>query len=56
MHDVQPISDSNQVSVPAFVYMLQNNLLYVATANLDAATCQITYQVPISNALSVQTF
>jgi len=35
----------SQVSVPAFVYMLQNNLLYVAASNLDAATCQITYQV-----------
>ena len=35
--------DTLLVSVPAFVYMLQNNLLYIATANLDATTCQITY-------------
>ena len=39
--------DTLMVSVPAFVYMVQNNLLYVAASNLDAATCQITYQVKI---------
>jgi len=39
--------DTLLVSVPAFVYMLQNNLLYIATANLDATTCQITYQLKI---------
>lgn len=39
--------DTVMVSVPAFVYMMQNNLLYVATSNLDAATCQITYQLKI---------
>jgi len=39
--------DTAMVSVPAFVYMVQNNLLYVAASNLDAATCQITYQLKI---------
>jgi len=39
--------DTLLVSVPAFVYMVQNNLLYLAAANLDAATCQLTYQLKI---------
>ena len=44
---VQNWRDSLMVSVPAFVYMVQNNLLYVAASNLDAASCQITYQLKI---------
>ena len=39
--------DTLLVSVPACVYMVQNNLLYLAAANLDAATCQLTYQCKI---------
>ena len=33
--------DCIRVSVPAFVYMIQNNLIYVAASNLDAATFQV---------------
>lgn len=36
-----------KVSVPSLLYTIQNNLLYYALSNLDAATFQIGYQVYI---------
>jgi len=37
---MQPI-DFLKISVPAVIYMVQNNLLYVALSNLDAAFFQV---------------
>ena len=39
--------DTMSVSFPAFLYVVQNNLLYVASTHLDAASCQITYQLKL---------
>lgn len=38
----QPL-DTLKVCVPSFVYVIQNNLLYVSASHLDAATYQVSY-------------
>lgn len=46
----QPI-DTLKVCVPSFVYVLQNNLLYLSASHLDAATYQVSNLTLISTQL-----
>ena len=39
-----PTSGTLKCGVPAFAYTIQSNLLFIATANLEAPTFQVTYQ------------
>ncbi|KAL0946608.1 hypothetical protein HGRIS_012806 [Hohenbuehelia grisea] len=39
--------DCWKLSIPAILYVIQNNLQYVAASNLEAATFQVSYQMKI---------
>lgn len=39
--------DTLKVAVPSFLYYIQNNLIYIGSTHLDAATTQVTYQLKI---------
>jgi len=46
-HVLQSPIEMAKLSVPSFMYCVQNNLLYFALSNLDAATYQVCYQLKI---------
>jgi hypothetical protein len=46
-HVVNAPVEMLKLSVPSFLYTVQNNLLYLALTNLDAATYQVCYQLKI---------
>jgi len=46
-HVLQSPVEMAKLSIPSFMYTVQNNLLYFALSNLDAATYQVCYQLKI---------
>uniref|UniRef100_A0A158QMI7 UDP-N-acetylglucosamine transporter n=1 Tax=Haemonchus placei TaxID=6290 RepID=A0A158QMI7_HAEPC len=44
---IQKRRETLKVAVPAVLYVIQNNLLFLALSKLDAATYQVTYQLKI---------
>ena len=46
-HVINAPMEIAKLSVPSFLYTVQNNLLYLALTNLDAATYQVCYQLKI---------
>lgn len=44
---IQKPGETMKLLIPSGLYTLQNNLLFIALSNLDAATYQVTYQLKI---------
>lgn len=44
-------AETMKLAIPAGIYTLQNNLLYVALSNLDATTYQVTHERASSGSL-----
>ncbi|THH17522.1 hypothetical protein EW146_g3304 [Bondarzewia mesenterica] len=48
--------DCWKLSIPAILYVIQNNLQFVAASNLDAATFQVSYQMKILTTAAFSVF
>lgn len=51
----QPI-DTLKICVPSFVYIVQNNLLYLSASHLDAATYQVSNGISNKRRLKISYF